>query len=94
MDQEETAPSPAGAKIEALRADLAGLPDLLARFNELHPLPAPGPKTLEEALTSTAASSAAAGGIPPVGPWYGLRYKFRLTCAQEYRYERIMDRLL
>ena len=94
MDQDET-PASRAAKIEAMRADLVGYPDLLARFNEIHPRPAPGPTTLEEALASTAASSAAAAtDIQPVGSWYGLRYKFRLTCVQEYRLERFMDRLL
>ena len=82
------------AKIEAMRTDLAAHPDLLARFNEIHPPPAPGPTTLEEALMSTSASSVeAANIIQPVGPWYGLRYKFLLTCAQECLLERFMNRL-
>ena len=79
-------------KIEALRADLVAHPELLARFNEIHPPPAPGPTTLEEALRNSSSSDLAT--IPPIGPCYGLRYKFRLTCSQEARLSDVMHVLL
>ena len=55
-------PEQRAAKIEAMRASLAGHPDYLARFNEIHPVPAPGPTTLEEALAGIVASSVQAEG--------------------------------
>jgi hypothetical protein len=82
-------------KIEAMRADLAAHPDLLARFNEIHPPPASGPTTLEEALTTTHNKSAYdMATIPQLGPWYGLRFKFQLTCAHEARLSDVMHVLL
>jgi hypothetical protein len=42
------------SKIEALRADLTAFPDMLARFNEIHPPLPKGPTTIEEALLGVA----------------------------------------
>ena len=72
-------------KIEAMRRDLANNPELLTRFNEIHPPPVP-PQTLVDALTNTAKSSDQdLAAIPPAFPWYGLRHKFKFSCALEAR---------
>ena len=55
-------------KIEALRADLVAHPELLARFNEIHP------KTLEEVLRSR--DDTILRGC------YDFGYKIRSTCRQ------------
>jgi hypothetical protein len=75
------------AKIEAMRADISiTCPQLLERFNEIHPLPTPGPSTLVEALTQVRSQAtvdtAQAHGV---GPWYGLRCKFGMGCSMEHR---------
>jgi hypothetical protein len=85
-------PEQRAAKVEAMRDSLTNHPDLLARFNEIHPVPVPGPTTLELALA--ARSVQAAVGIQSVGPWYGVRHKLLLTCTQEHRLEAFMHRLL
>jgi hypothetical protein len=72
-------------KIEAMRQDLANHPELLARFNEIHPRPVP-PQTLVEALTNAAKQSRQdLESIPKEFPWYGLRHTFKFSCALEAR---------
>lgn len=84
-------PEERAAKIEELRALLASHPDLLTQFNEIHPVPAPGPTTLEEALTSTLGIQ---NVIDTPDSWYGMRHKLMMTCMQEYQLEAFMKHLL
>ena len=80
-------------KIQAMREDLAAFPDLLARFNEIHP-PSSGPTTIEEALLGVAHDARdATTNIPTMSPWYDdyldfvkelqWRSKFAVPCSLE-----------
>ena len=82
------------AKIEAMRADLAAHPEMLARFNEIHPPMPAGPTSLEDALRGLATSAQASTHIPGASsPWYDqclqvvteIRWRtaFAVPCAVE-----------
>jgi hypothetical protein len=81
------------SKIESLRKYFSAFPDLLERFNEIHPLPPPIPTTLEEVLNSTHPFTQQIHTHSSL-PWYGYRHKFMLSCKSEYFLENHMHRLL
>ena len=62
--------------------------EILDRYEEYHPRPKT-PTTLPEALADVKEQSTSTNS-QPVGPWYGLRHRLPLTCAQEYRMEHVL----